>query len=309
MKISKFLGKFFGGFLIFLAMAVIFTGLFIQYSLDNLDVIAKSAEKNLPGILQENKELFAERMSETLDIDKGKLQRDCDQEPEQFTEDFCAKLETLETEEEIRNELVEVMIIKLQDQMQPEVEEFEQALKSKMGVIGDYLKYTLPVGLFILLLGSFLMFLTEKFKCIPTTYYVSLKVGFITGFMSVGNYFLMTLTPSKMEEVASTLPMIKEGDTPALALKLMSALLTDWLNVVGGKLFLVSVIIAIVSFATAGVMFVLKRKKKAKKEKPKAAGSPELPKEEKAVKVIRPKKKLKIPVVKKKPKIIFKKKE
>lgn len=311
MGVSRFLGKFFGGFLIFIAMAVIFSGLFIQYSLDNIDVLAKSAETNLPKILQENKEVFAERMSEALDIDKAQLERACEQKPEQFTGDFCSKLGTLETEKEIQDELLDVMILKMQDQMQPEIKEFEKEIKSKMGVIGNNLNYVIPIGLFILLLGSFLIFLTEKFKCIPTTFYVSLKIGIITGFMSVGNYFLKTLTPGKIEEIASALPMIQEGATPDLAVKLISALLTDWLRVVGEKLFMVSITVAIVSFAVAVIMFILKRKKKSKANNSKKEVKASVVKKESKFTFWKkkPKKEMEIPVVEKKSKIVFSKKK
>jgi len=259
MKMLKLLGNFFGKFLIFLALIIIFTGLFVNYGIDNIDVLAESAKTRLPQILDENRDLIAERMFEEKAINKQSLKMACLQEPEELPGDFCNKLEGLETEEEVKKVLVDEMILDMQDETKPDIQKFEQELNENLGGIGIYLNYALPLGLFIMFLGGLVIFLVER-NCVSTTYLVSFETFIISGFSTVSYYFLKNLAPDNLGEVAKVLSREESARMSELASKLISALFADWIRVVVEKLFVTSLTIAIVSLCVAVVMFILKRK-------------------------------------------------
>lgn len=303
MRILRFFGKFFGGFLIFLALTIVFTGLFTHYSIDNIGVLTKSAETKIPEIMQENKEVFAEALFKNPKINRAQLKQVCLQKPEELSEEFCNKLDSMESEEEVKSELVDVMIAKTQEQFMPEVQDLERELKFKLEGVKflNYSNYTIPVGIAVFLLGVLLIFLAEKFRWKAALFYVGIKVGVMSALASVANFYIKNLTPEKFESVAKTLPMFRGEEGSGLAIKLVSALLIDWVTVVTGKLFVVSALIAIISLATAVVMFILKRKKSVRAVK--VEEKAEVKKEEK--KVVK-----KAPAVKRKPKrVLFSKKE
>lgn len=260
MDFFKFIGKFFGGILIFLSLALLFTGLFIHYSLENLNVISESIATKLPVILQENKELFAESLLKEKTISKSQLTRTCLEDPEELTEEFCANLGGM-SEEEAKSELANVLLIKVQED--PQIQEFEQSIRIRFeeANIPIYLKYVTPVSIFIFLLASFVILLAEKFNWKTTMFYVSLKTGTISAFISLGNYFATRMTSESFENLVRNISAA-QGEAPELALKLMSAMLTDWINIVSTKLFFISIIIAIVSFSVATLAFILKCKRK-----------------------------------------------
>lgn len=288
MGLSKFLGKFFGGFLILLALFIIFTGLFAQYSIGNIDVLAESAETKLPEVMEENKDVFAEALFKEQKITKAQLSQLCREKPGELPKDFCIKLKTM-AEEEVKEELVSVMILKIQEEFKPKIQGLEQNIKSRAGEVLKYLNYVVPLGVIVFLLGSLLVFLAEKFKWKDALFHISLKIGVVSAFVAVGNYFMKNFTPEKLESLTKTLPLVQE-QASGFAIKVMSEILIDWIKIVSVKMFLVSIIIAIVSLSIALITFILRRKKKRVKK-------PEVKKKEKS----------KVPVAKKK--VLFSKKK
>lgn len=302
MGVLKFTGKFFGWLFIFLALMVVFTGLFVQYSLENIDVLAKSAETKLPKIMQENKEVFAEALLKEESIKKAQLTELCLEDPDQLSEDFCTKLKAM-SEEEMNAELVDVMISKVQEGFEPQIQEFEQNIKSQLGHVLEYLKYVIPFGIVIFLLGSLIVLLVEKFKWKNALFHISMKTGSMSALVAIGNYLMKNMTSEKFESLARTLPTAQGEQAPSLAIKLMSGLLTDWIKLVSAKLFLVSITIAVASLSMGVITFIFKRKRKVKPKKVKAIKKPE---EEKAPKK---KEKPKKPKKKKSKKVLFSRKK
>ncbi len=298
MGVLKFLGKFFGSFLILLALAIIFTGLTIQYSVENLDVISKSAQENFPKILQENKEILLDSMSKGGKINKVKIKDVCTKEPDTLSKDFCSRLGSM-NEEDALKEFTDIMVLKLQDEYKSELgegvkQEIETQLKETLFL--DYLKYATPLGLLILLLGSLLVLLAEKFNLAKSLSYISWKTGIISGILVITNFVMKNITHERVESLLNSLPAIQEEEGGILAVKLMSAAFTDWIRVVSTKIFYVSLIITVLSFLIILILFVLKRKLKKKEEKPE-------------VEVVEKKNTPKIPRPKKKEKVLFKKKK
>lgn len=265
MGFLKFLGKFFGGFLIVLALTVFFTGLSLNYALSNTDVMVESAKTNIPKILQENREEFAKVLLKDQRITMAQVKETCLKDPKELTEEFCEKLKTMKTEEEMKNELVDVAILKTREQFFPEIQQFEQDLRSKIteSPVSRLLNYTLPLSLFIFLLGSLLILLAEKFKWKYAMFAISLKTMIFSAFTSVSSYFVRNMTSESFENMLKVLPMMQGEEGDSIAVKLMSALMTNWINVVVMKVFIVSVLITLVSLSIAIMMFVLKREKKA----------------------------------------------
>ena len=265
MNILKILGKFFGGLFILIALTIVFAGLFINYGLENINVLSDSAETNLPIIMEENKEMFAEKLFQNQEINKEQLGQLCIAKPEELPEDFCNKLPSL-TEEDVKNELMSVLLLKIQKDFEPEIQGFEQNIKSQLeeSEIFPYTKIVIPVGIVIFLLGSLLIFLSEKFKWKIALFYISLKTGIISLFTAIGNYFTKNITSEQIGTIINALPIVAQDEQgmPEFAVNLIAKMLTEWIRVVSEKLFAISLTITIISLSIAVITFILKRKKK-----------------------------------------------
>jgi len=297
MGVLKFLGKFFGSFLILLALTIIFTGLTLHYSMENLDVISKSAQENFPKILQENKGLLIDSMSKEGKINKAKMKDVCSKEPETLSKDFCNRLGSM-TEEDALKEFTDIIVLKLQDEYKSELGEgFKQKIETQLKetLFLDYLKYVTPLGLLVFLLGSLLVLLAERFNWVKSLSYVSWKTGIISGLLVITNFLIKNITHEKVESLLKSLPAIQEEQGGILAVKLMSAAFTDWIRVVSTKIFYTSLIITVLSFLIILILLILKRKLKKKEEKPEEAvekkKTPSVPKSKKKLKVLFKKKK------------------
>lgn len=302
MRILRFLAKSFGNLLIFLALLTLFTGLSINYAIDNIDVLAKATEASIPRILQENKDVFAKALLKDEDIKLEKVRELCIKKSEEVSADFCSKLNAVKTEDEMKSLLIEEMIAKTQEELTPEIQEFEKNLTEKIRntKIKTVLGYTLPLSIAVFLIGSLFMFLAEKFKWKQALFSISLKTCIISAFTSAGSFFTKNLTPEKLENILKASPMLK-GEEGSLAVKLMSALLAEWMKVVSSKIFLVSITIFTATLAVAVLTFVLKREKKPATEIIKQ------PEEEPEVKETKEKKKLPKAEKKQRKKMLFKK--
>ncbi|MBL7100329.1 MAG: hypothetical protein ISS23_00055 [Nanoarchaeota archaeon] len=262
MGLLKFLIRGFGGLFILLALSIIFIGLFFNYGINNLHILTESANTKIPDILNNNKALFEESIFKDMEITQDKLAFVCLQDPEKISQEFCNNLENMKTEEEIKDGLFNVFILKMQDQIKLEIQEFEQTVKSKLDQIRTYLNYVIPLGLLIFLFGAFFVFLAEKFKWKAALFYISLKTCITSIFVAAANYYLMNLTPERIETITNLIPIAKsEESVPGLAFKLMSELLTDWIRASARELFFVSIIIFIASLLITVIMFILKHKK------------------------------------------------
>ncbi len=267
MDFLKFLEKSLGGLLIFLSLMTIFTGLFFTYTLENIGIMTDSIDTKVLDILQQNKNLIAESIFKDSDIDKGYLKMACDQNIGEIPEEFCSNIDNLKNEDETKNALVEIMILKIKDQITPELKEVQNQVKSKMDEGKQSLNYVIPIGLLMFLSGSFIIFLAEKFKWKPALFCISLKTGMISAFAAVSNYFILNLTPENLEKIITMIPAVKGEDMPELALKLISGLFLDCIKALSKELFLISLITTVVSLLIALVMFILKCKKPVKVEK------------------------------------------
>lgn len=271
MGVLKFLGKFFGSFLIILALTIIFTGITIQYSVENLNVISESAEENFPRILEENKEELLSAVAKNENVNKASMRKSCIQSPDEIPEDFCNRLESM-TEEEATKAFADVIVLKLQNEYTSELgegfkQEVEDQLKETLFL--DYMKYATPLGLLIFILGSLLVFIAEKFAYEKSLSYTCWKTGVISGIVMVTHFLMKNITSEKVEGLLNELPMIKSEEEGVLAVKLMSGAFTDWIRVIATKMFYISLIITVLSFLIILILFVLKRKLKKKEEKPK----------------------------------------
>ncbi|MDP2906953.1 MAG: hypothetical protein Q8O03_03350 [Nanoarchaeota archaeon] len=297
MGVLKFLGKFFGSFLILLALTIIFSGLTMHYSVENLDVISKSAQENFPKILQENKGLLIDSMSKEGKINKAKMKDVCTKEPDTLSKDFCSRLGSM-NEEDALKEFTDIMVLKLQDEYKSELGEgFKQEIETQLKetLFLDYLKYATPLGLIIFILGSLLILMAERFDYTKALSYISWKTGIISGLVAITNFFMKNITTEKVENFLKALPMMQSKEGGILAVKLMSAAFTDWIRVVSTKIFYASLIITVLSFLIILILLILKRKLKKKEEKPE-------------VEVVEKKKTPSVPKSNKKAKVLFKKK-
>jgi len=270
MGFLKFLGKFFGSFLIVLALIIIFTGLTIQYSVENLGVISQSAQENFPKILQENKELLVKSMSEDGKINKAKIKDLCNREPETLPKDFCNRLNSM-TEEEALEEFSDIIVLKIQDEYEIELGEgFREEVESQLNkiLLLNYLKHIMFLALFIFLLGFLLIEITEKFDHAKVLSYTAWKTGVVSVFVAIGSFIAMNLTQSKVETLVKLLPIMRGEEEEILVVKLVSAAFTDWIRIFSVKIFYISLIITILSFLIVLVIFILRRKLKKKEEKP-----------------------------------------
>lgn len=270
MNVLKFLGKFFGSFLILLALTIIFTGLSVQYSLENLDIISKSAQENFPRILQENKEVLLNSISQEGKINKAKMKDVCTKDPDTLPKDFCNRLGSM-TEEDALKEFTDIMVLKLQNEYKSELgESFKQEIETQLKetLLLNYLRYAILLGLLIFILGSLLILLTEKFSYTKALSYISWKTGIISGFVAVTNFLVKNISQEKVENFIKALPVMQGEQGGILAVKLMSAAFTDWVKVVSTKIFYTGLIITVLSFLIVIILFVLKRKLKKKEEKP-----------------------------------------
>jgi len=267
MGFFKFIGKFFGGTLIFLGLVIIFTGIFLNSGMNNIGMISESADKNIPIILQENKDLITESVFKDQEISKADVERSCRMEPDQFPKEFCNKVKTLSTQEEIKDEIANLMISKLNDELTPQLKDVETKLEEQIGGTTEQLQYTTPIGITIFIIGSLLIFLSERFKWKQALFAISLKTGVISAITAASNFYMMNLSPEKFEEIAKLAPAISGQQVPEIALKLISSILMDWFKASSAEVFLVSFIVAIASLSIAIITFFLKRKKVKEKIK------------------------------------------
>ncbi len=269
MVVLKFLGKFFGSFLILLALTIIFTGLTIHYSVENLDVISRSAQENFPRILQENKELLLNSITKDEKINKAMMKDSCVKSPDVLPKDFCSRLNNM-TEEDALKEFTDIIVLKFQDEYKSELGEgFKQEIEAQLKetLFLDYLKYATSLGLIIFILGSLLILMAERFSYTKALSYISWKTGVISGLVTVTNFLMKNVTQEKVENFIKALPVMQGKEGGILAIKLMSAAFTDWIRVVSTKIFYTSLIITVLFFLIVLILFILKRKLKKKEEK------------------------------------------
>ncbi|MCG2719019.1 MAG: hypothetical protein L6408_09350 [Nanoarchaeota archaeon] len=269
MGFLKWVSKVFGGFFIFIALMAIFTSLFMIHSLDNLHLFTDTGKEKMGEFFEENKDLVVKEMIPDVKIDKKQLEMACKQNPEEMPEDLCAQLPDLETEEDIKGEFVNVLIDQMENEITPQLEQVEEQFNEALGDQRKVVLYiVIPVSIFIFLLGSFLTFVAKDFKWKAALFLVSLKTGILSTLSAIGNYYVMNISPEKLAALTKLIPMA-DGETPEIALKLMSSLVIDWIKATAGQMFLISIIVAVPSIAIAIAMFFIKKEKKKHKKKKK----------------------------------------
>jgi len=281
MGFLKHVFSFFGNTFLFLAIFIIFTTLSLQYAIEDISVISESIEKNLPVVLKENKGLLVDSIMNNAMINKAQILRVCTSRPEELPRSFCAALNGM-SEERAKQAYAEIVADKLGEELSDpskaqvlvsQFKDVEESIKETINTLKFmvYFNYVILAGILIFLLGSLLIFLAEKFEWRSAVYRISLRTGVLTGLATVMNYLTKDLTPGQLENMMNSVPALSNKGAD-FGIKLMSAVMLDWIKVISAKMFIVTLVAAIVSLPTAIVMFILKRRKaKAEGKKPEEA--------------------------------------
>jgi len=268
MDVLRFLAKGFGNLIIFFSLTILFMGLFAHYGFNNIDMVFDSAKENIPIILRENKDVLIEESFNGVEIDRAELERSCEQGSE-LGEEFCNKLPSLETEDDIKNELVEISLSEAEKELINEFEVLENDFNSDSQGISDYLIFIIPGSILFFLLGSLLIFYSQKFDWKSSLWIITIQTSVISFFSAFTNYFLKNVTPEKIENIVTKFISSEENPLAYISFRLVSEILSDWLNVICEKVFIISLIAFIISFSLMIVFLVFKLKKRKKKKKKK----------------------------------------
>lgn len=268
MSVLRRLEHLFGGLLIFIALIVIFTSLFVNSALKNIDSFVDVVVENMPRIIEENKEEFVKQLEAQggiQQVNKQQLRVSCDQEAEEFEEDFCNSLDGM-TESEAKEAFLNMLLQKaMTNGFKSQLGDIKQGLSQKMEElrIEVYFVYAFISGFVIYCIGALLIFLSKRFNIKGSLFSIGLKTGIGSLLMSISFYFVKGVTPEKAMSIAEN--VAQEAPQADIMVRAMLSMFLEWLKTVISPIFVISVTTATVFLALTVVMFVLKRRKPKKK--------------------------------------------